>query len=304
MLLGAVLVILQLIYLEGILSLDNVAVLAAMVSRLPQADPIPWPRRLHFLRQPAHQLLGGQRLGALRVGLVGAYVGRVIMLLLAAAIIRNRWLLLLGGIYLIYLAAEHLGRHPRETAMAVRESSREGHRRERSFWKVVLAVELADLAFSLDNVIAAIALSRQIWVVLTGVGLGILLMRIAAGIFERILRRYPILEAAAYLLVLAIGAEVLFEELLRIHLTDTQKFAISLAILLLSVVYDRNPALQRVGRSFAGVQRVLGVVRLFLIVPVKLAAWLVGGVLTLIRILALAVLPRRRPTGHKPSAPP
>src|SRR3989304_802292 len=107
--LGILLIVLQLIYPEGTLSIDNAAVLGAMVSALPKDDPIPWPPALRFLQHPGPRLLGGQRLAALKVGLLGAYVGRGSMLFIASWVVQNRWLLLLGGLYLIKLAADHLG---------------------------------------------------------------------------------------------------------------------------------------------------------------------------------------------------
>ena len=82
-------IVVQLVFLEGVLSLDNAAILGAMVSRLPEHERIPWPKWLakvgHILDKP----LGYQRMAALRVGLIGAYGGRIIMLLLANYIIQN-----------------------------------------------------------------------------------------------------------------------------------------------------------------------------------------------------------------------
>lgn len=55
--LAVLLIVLQLIYLEGILSIDNAAVLGAMVAHLPRHAPIPWPRLLRFLQRPVYRLL-------------------------------------------------------------------------------------------------------------------------------------------------------------------------------------------------------------------------------------------------------
>ena len=48
---AAVTIIIQLIFLEGILSIDNAAVLGAMVAHLPRDEPIPWPQSLRFLTE-------------------------------------------------------------------------------------------------------------------------------------------------------------------------------------------------------------------------------------------------------------
>ena len=294
--LGVVLIILQLIYLEGILSIDNAAVLGAMVSQLPNEERIPWPAPLRFLDGPVHRLLGGQRLAALKVGLLGAYVGRGSMLFIASWVVQNRWLLLLGGLYLIKLAADHLGDigpgTPREDVQhAAGEPLRRG---EKSFWSVVVAVELADLAFSLDNVVAAVALSREMWVVFTGVALGIVTMRFAAGIFVWMIQRYPVLEAAAYLLVLNIGIELLLEDLWHIKLNDAQKFIVSAGTLGLTLLYGRSAALQRIGRYFTWLKRVLGVVSLLFLWTLKPIGWFFGGFVGVTRVLAVLFATRIR----------
>jgi tellurite resistance protein TerC len=293
---GVVLIVLQLIYLEGILSIDNAAVLGAMVSHLPRDEPVPWPSFLRFLQRPIHRLLGGQRLAALKVGLLGAYLGRGSMLFIASWVVRNRWLLLLGGLYLIKLAADHLGDlGPGAAGEAAHEAGGDLLRRgERSFWSVVLAVELADLAFSLDNVVAAVALSRELWVVFTGVALGIITMRFAAGIFVWMIQRYPVLEAAAYLLVLNIGLELLLEDLWHIQLGDAQKFLVSVSTLVVTVTYGQVPALQRIGRTVTWPKRILGAVSLLFLWVLKPLAWLFGGTVYLIRALAVFLGPRAR----------
>lgn len=293
---GVVLIVVQLIYLEGILSIDNAAVLGAMVSQLPNEERIPWPAPLRFLDGPVHRLLGGQRLAALKVGLLGAYVGRGSMLFIASWVVQNRWLLLLGGLYLIKLAADHLGDigpgTPREDVQhAAGEPLRRG---EKSFWSVVVAVELADLAFSLDNVVAAVALSREMWVVFTGVALGIVTMRFAAGIFVWMIQRYPVLEAAAYLLVLNIGIELLLEDLWHIKLNDAQKFIVSAGTLGLTLLYGRSAALQRIGRYFTWLKRVLGVVSLLFLWTLKPIGWVFGGFVGVTRVLAVLFATRIR----------
>src|SRR3990172_13214861 len=242
---AAALIVFQLIYLEGILSIDNAAVLGAMVSQLPRHDPIPWPRWLQFLHEPTHRFLGGQQSAALKAGLFGAYLGRGAMLFVAAWVVRNKWLLLLGGVYLIFLAVSHFAAEEEEESGADRAPVPAA---ARSFWMVVLNVELADLAFSLDNVVAAVALSRMMWVVLTGVFLGILTMRFAAGVFTRLIEREPILEEAAYLLVMVIGLELFAEELLGLHISHGLKFGLSAGVIVVTVLYARLPWLQAVGR--------------------------------------------------------
>jgi tellurite resistance protein TerC len=257
-----VIIVLQLIFLEGILSIDNAAVLGAMVSKLPADELVPWPHWLKFMHGWGDRVFGFQQAAALKVGLLGAYAGRTLMLLLATVVIENPWLRLLGAAYLFKLAIEHLGSVHDDWDEEEEADEMSQKVIGKGFWSVVLAVELADLAFSLDNVVAAVALSPVLWVVLLGVALGILTMRFAAQIFTHLIEREPVLATAAYLLVLAIGIEVLVEDIgLLTHqewvIQSWQKFMISLSILLFAVIYAHVQWLQRLlGPVFAVIKRV------------------------------------------------
>src|SRR5512135_310404 len=248
-----VVILLQVIFLEGILSIDNAAVLGAMVSHLPDDQPIPWPRPLRRLERALRLTLGRQRTAALRVGLLGAYVGRGLMLLLADLVVHSSLLRILGSLYLLKLVFDNLGR-----ARPGEEDARVHPLREKSFWSIVLAVELADLAFSLDNVVAAIAVSDKILIVMLGVAIGIVIMRFAAGWFSYVIEREPILEKAAYVLVLNIAIELLLADLAHIHFTDLTRFGISILTLVLALLYSRlkwlhvvDPALIWLAQRFA-----------------------------------------------------
>jgi tellurite resistance protein TerC len=235
-----ILIILQLILLEGLLSIDNAAVLGTLVSKLPKDEPIPWPRSLQGVGKRLQKTLGNQRAAALKVGLLGAYLGRALMLIAASYIIKNPWLNVVGALYLVHLAFENLG-------MSNQESEDEEIRaiKQDTFWSVVVSVELADLAFSLDNVVAAVGLSDKLWVVLIGVFIGILTMRFAAGWFSILVEKEPILKPAAYILVLAIAIELLVQHFLGIEVSDLTRFAITVSIILLSLAYAHFKPLQK-----------------------------------------------------------
>jgi len=234
-------IILQLIFLEGILSIDNAAVLGVLVSPLPDNEGIPWPAWLKNIGKRIEPLLGHQRIAALRVGLLGAYLGRGTMLFLASLLINNSWIRLVGAAYLIRLAFDELGDlTPDEQTEEERQKALHP-----SFWGIVFTVEIMDLIFSIDNVIAAVSLSNQLWVVLLGVGIGILTMRFAAGIFSYVVFREPVLKQAAYILILNIGVQLIMEGLWGVEIPDLTRFAISAGIISLCLAYAHLPFLQR-----------------------------------------------------------
>jgi tellurite resistance protein TerC len=226
-------IIVQVIFLEGILSIDNAAVLGALVSVLPKEEMVPWPGPLKSLGPPVHRILGGQRAAALKVGLLGAYLGRGLMLIMANFVIHNPYLKILGAAYLIKLAFENLG----EPESGEEDQVKTKRVEDKGFWSIVIAVELADLAFSLDNVVAVVALSDNLYIVMFGVFIGILTMRFAAGIFTWMILREPILKPAAYLVVFNIGAELLLSEFAGIEFGSALKFMISAGTLILFVIY-------------------------------------------------------------------
>lgn len=238
-----VIIVLQLIFLEGILSIDNAAVIGALVSPLPDDKRVEWPKALQRFGEWLHPVLGNQRMAALRVGLLGAYVGRGAMLFLTSFLIHNSWIKIIGAAYLIHLAFDNL---EDMTGGGGEEDDGELRRvKTQSFWATVLTVETMDLIFSIDNVVAAVSLSDKIWVVLLGVGIGILTMRFAAGIFSYAVEREPILKQAAYVLVLNIGVELILDQVWHIEISDLLRFSISVATILLALAYAHSRFLQR-----------------------------------------------------------
>ena len=270
-------IVLQLIFLEGILSIDNAAVIGALVSPLPDNQDVPWPGVLQKLGKMLHPFLGYQRLAALRVGLLGAYVGRGAMLFLTSFLIHNSWIKLIGAVYLIHLAFDNL------EDMTSGDSDEDGEIKPikvQSFWATVLTVEIMDLIFSIDNVVAAVSLSDMIWVVMLGVGIGILTMRFAAGIFSYAVEREPILKQAAYILVLNIGVELILDQVWHIEIPDLLRFGISIATIALALVYAHIPFLQKFRFVLVWFAQGIGIVNEFvdwLFIPFKAVFNLIVG---------------------------
>jgi len=255
-----IVIIIQLIFLEAVLSIDNAAVLGAMVAPLSDHEEVPWPKRIQHIGHALNKVLGPQRTAALRVGLLGAYVGQGTMLILASFIISNPWLKLVGAAYLIKLALDDLSAH----ADASGDEEDTNPVKKRTFWMTVLSVEIMDLAFSLDNVVAAVSLSDKLWVVMAGVAIAILIMRFAAGLLSYLVEKEPILKTAAYILVLNIGIELLLEDLAHLEISDLTRFGISIATILLSFAYAHlkfmrifRPLLLWLAQGFAIINRLI-----------------------------------------------
>lgn len=217
-------VIFSLILIEGLLSVDNALAIAAMASHLP----------------------GRQKVLALRFGLIGAYVFRGLALYFASWIVEHGWLKLIGAIYLIYLACSHLAENSPDPAKSGEASGPPVGKP--GFWQTVVGIELMDLSLSVDNVVAAVALSSKLWLIMTGVFIGILVLRFLAGYCIRVIEIYPILGKTAFVLVGFVGMILVFELATELHVQSWQKFIGVVLITILSIAYSRSPGVQGVFR--------------------------------------------------------
>jgi YkoY family integral membrane protein len=189
-----ILVILSLVLLEGILSADNAIVLAVLAHTLPKT----------------------QQKKALRYGIVGAFAFRALAVILAIHLIESPWLKLLGGLYLLYLPAKYFTVE-RKRGDAGKREARPARRiiGLSQFWSTVVAIELTDMVFSIDSILAAVGLSLKVWIIITGGVLGIIAMRFVAGGFLRLIELRPRLTEGAYIIVGWIGVKLIIEFLFQ-----------------------------------------------------------------------------------------
>lgn len=186
-------IICNLIIIESLLSVDNAAVLATMVMDLEKEA----------------------RAKALKYGIIGAYLFRGIALIFASALIKIWWLKPLGGLYLIYLVYDWCkGKQTdsKEDDFIDKQSNwlyKKTIATLGKFWATVALVELMDMAFSIDNVFAAVAFTPNIILVCTGVFIGIFAMRFIAQWFVKLMERYTFLETSAFVVIGILGLKLL-----------------------------------------------------------------------------------------------
>lgn len=172
-----------LVVLEALLSADNALVLAIMVRHLPKDE----------------------RQKALLYGLGGAFVFRLIAILFASVVLQQWWLQAIGAAYLLFLPVKHFIKASKEKDVKPVGGG---------LWPTIIAVELTDIAFAVDSVLAGVTFidnkQSKIWVVYAGAIIGIILLRFAAGLFIRLLEKYPVLDHVAYVLVGWVGVKLAF----------------------------------------------------------------------------------------------
>lgn len=190
---ASLLVVLNLIMIESLLSVDNAVVLAAMVVDLPAK----------------------QRSKALKYGILGAYILRGLSLVFASQLIQLLFLKAVGGIYLLLLTVKYF--YSKSTEKEEDEMLNKKDNRIYKFfigvlgpfWTTVVLIEFMDLSFSIDNVFAAVAFTDNIYLICLGVFIGILAMRYAAQGFVKLIERFPFLEAVSFVVIGVLGVKLI-----------------------------------------------------------------------------------------------
>ncbi|MFF2752286.1 TerC family protein [Psychrobacillus sp. NPDC058041] len=194
-------VLLVLVGLEGLLAADNAVVMAVMVKHLPK----------------------DKQKKALFYGLVGAFIFRFLALFMITFLVNVWQVQALGAAYLLFISFKHIydkSKNKQEDHPDFDMNTSKGS----SFWFTVLKVEVADIAFAIDSMLAAVAIAvtlpelgelhiggingGQFAVMFLGGVIGLIIMRFAAHKFVQLLEKYPSLETAAFLIVGWVGVKL------------------------------------------------------------------------------------------------
>lgn len=199
-------VLLVLVLLEGLLSTDNAVVMAVMVKHLPQKE----------------------REKALFYGLIGAFIMRFISLFIITSLVKYWEIQAIGAIYLIVMSVKNLINLKKSknkiNTKAEEKQTKENKETGKGFWSTVIKVEITDIAFAIDSMLAAVALGMtlpklghlsigglnigQFTVVFAGGIIGLVLIRFAATKLVALLEKYPDLETSAFLIVGWVGIKL------------------------------------------------------------------------------------------------
>ena len=202
----SIIALLTLVLLEVVLGLDNVIFISILSSRLPEH----------------------QQKKARRVGLILAMFIRLGLLAVVSFILRLTndlftipWptgpnnemgisgkdlILLLGGIFLIYQSATEMY-HKMEgeegdTSTAIKAVTFNG---------VITQILLLDIVFSVDSIITAVGMVKELWVMYTAVVITVAIMLFAAEGISRFVNNHPVFKMLALSFLLLIGVSLVAE---------------------------------------------------------------------------------------------
>ncbi|MGB3693378.1 MAG: hypothetical protein WA865_10570 [Spirulinaceae cyanobacterium] len=177
----APLILFILIALEAVLSADNAIALASIAQGFEDKQ----------LQRKA-----------LNFGLVASYVLRIILILTATWVIQYWQFEVIGALYLLWLVFNYFTSNEDDSEIL------HGPKFV-SLWQAIPMIAVTDLAFSLDSVTTAIAISDQIWLVIIGGTIGVIILRFLAGLFIQWLDIFTHLETAGYITVGLVGLRLL-----------------------------------------------------------------------------------------------
>ena len=211
-----------LVALEGLLSADNAMVLAVLVLGLPKKD---------------------QR-KALRYGILGAFVFRIIAILFAVWLKDIQVIMLIGAAYLLWLPYQHFA-GSEDAATRRKPKPATSWLGLSPFWATVAKVELTDIVFAIDSILVAVALSDKTWVIITGGILGVVAMRLVIGQLLVLVNRYPTLVDGAFIIIAWVGIKLLVEYLhsaqyIHFAINKWMSFGLIVVIFIIALVMARR----------------------------------------------------------------
>ena len=190
-----------LLVIEVVLSIDNLVFISILASRLPL----------------------DQQKRARQIGIMGALVTRVLMLISAFWIIRlsepvitafgeaYSWrdlMLVAGGLFLLAKGTMEI-----HNTLEGEGHDEDGEKLSTSFARVIVMIMLLDVVFSIDTVFTAVGMTPHLWVMLTAISIATAMMLIASEPLAAFIERHPTIKMLALAFLLLIGGVLLADGL-------------------------------------------------------------------------------------------
>ena len=182
-----------LITLEILLSADNAVALASLTKSLKNAT---------------------DRTKALNIGITISLIFRILLILLSSFLLKFLFIRIFAGLYLIYLFFSNVTLKKKETDSSLNDNLSIKNK-QFDFLKVVSLLSITDLAFSIDSITTAVAISDQYILIVIGALIGVIALRFTSEIFLRLLEYFVRLEMAGYVAILIIGIKLILNSLLK-----------------------------------------------------------------------------------------
>jgi len=182
-----------LISLEILLSADNAVALASLTKSLKNST---------------------ERTNALNIGITISLVFRILLILLSSFLLKFLFIRIFAGFYLIYLFFSNVILRNKKIETSFNDDLSIKNKKF-DFLKVVALLSITDLAFSIDSITTAVAISDQYILIVIGALIGVIALRFTSEIFLRLLEYFIRLEMAGYIAILIIGVKLILNTLIK-----------------------------------------------------------------------------------------
>ena len=182
-----------LISLEILLSADNAIALASLTKSLENSN---------------------ERTNALNIGITISLIFRILLILLSGFLLKFLFIRIFAGSYLIYLFFANVFSKNKKIDISLTDNLSITNRKF-DFLKVVALLSITDLAFSIDSITTAVAISDQYILIVIGALIGVIALRFTSEIFLRLLEYFIRLEMAGYIAILIIGVKLILNTLIK-----------------------------------------------------------------------------------------
>lgn len=193
--------LLTLIALEVILGIDNVIFISILASKLPEHQ------------QKKARLYGLILAMALRLGLLAIVtfimkLNNDLFTIFNQGISVKDLILILGGLFLLYKSAAEIYHK-----MEGEQGNKTKNIKSATFGQVILQILIMDMVFSIDSIITAIGMVKEVWIMYVAIIVTVLIMLVAAEPISNFVNKHPAFKMLALSFLLLIGFALVSEGL-------------------------------------------------------------------------------------------
>jgi YjbE family integral membrane protein len=177
-----IIIFLQVILIDIVMSSDNALVISMTTQNLPHHDK-------------SKAIIGGA---------IGGAALRIIFALFLIQFLQMPIFKIIGGLLLLYICAK-LYRQIRDH----HPKSSKHHRQWSSFRHAIRLITIADISMSLDNVLAISAtIEHSVWLLVIGIAVSVALMVVAASRLQHMIARYPVIQWVGFAVILFVALKL------------------------------------------------------------------------------------------------
>jgi len=201
MLTDAIIPLISLIALEVILGVDNIIFISILADKLPDSQR-------NKLRYWGIALAMVIRLALLGVISIILKLDKTLFSVFEIDLSGKDLILICGGLFLLYKSTKEIFENTENHSDEASPEPKKG-----SFGRLLSEIILLDLVFSIDSIITAVGMVKELWIMYVAVIVAVSIMLLASGPISNFIRKHPSFKILALCFLLIIGISLIGEGL-------------------------------------------------------------------------------------------